>query len=396
MKKKPKSGQVMILTIVALVIILILGSSLFTKTASFIGFNSRSIVNEQATQLAEAGLDYAIQRLNDTAGSFTSDNFTLSTGSVTVTVENKTQNLKTVTATGYIPNSINPRAKRTVKADAGIDSEQVSFNFASQTDTGGLEMYSNATINGTAYTNGNIQGFSNSRINGQAWASGTISSPDPTVSCSTPPCVHPSASPQPLPAFDAGYWKGRAEAGGTIDCSVTPSLCTYNSGSYTLGPSKIQGNLTLNSNAWITLNGAIYVTGNFTMNSNTKLIPNPAFGSNGTVVVVDGTIQLNSNAIVESTNSNPKGYIILASTKTPPGTAIELNSNAKAGVLYALSGNLQINSNGDVVALAANKLIMNSNATLTYDAGLAGATFVSQSGGSWQIKKGTYRRTSSP
>jgi len=54
---------------------------------------------------------------------------------------------------------------------------------------------------------------------------------------------------------------------------------------------------------------------------------------------------------------------------------------------------LQINSNGTIVAMAANKLVLNSNATLTYDEGLASAQFSGGPGGSWQIRKGSYQYT---
>lgn len=383
-------GQILVIAIIFLAVVLVLSATLFERVAGFLRFGANTILREQATVLAEAGVERALWQLNQTAGAYSGETNTRlgSTGSFTVTITNKTASLKTITATGYVPDTTNAQAKRTIKVDAYIGAEQIAFNYATQTDIGGLEMNSNATINGNAYTNGNIVGTSNSRINGDAFASGTISSPDPTITGTT----NPSASPKPLPEFDAQYWKDQAN----INNDPYIGNLTFNAGSYDLGPKKIQGNLTLNSNAWLTIHGPIHVTGNFTMNSNTRLYIDESFGSSGTVVVVDGTIQLNSNAEVFATSATPKGYILLASSKSPPGNSIELNSNAKAGVLYTLSGNLQINSNAQVVALAANKLLLNSNATLNYDQGLASAQFSGGPGGSWQIKKGTYRFTSSP
>lgn len=383
-------GQILVVAIIFLAVFLVLAASLFARTAGFLRFGAISVQKEQATNVAEAGIDKALWQLNQTAGSYSGETDTAlgTTGTFTVSVVDRGQNLKTVTSTGAIPNATNPRAKQTIKVDVLISTEQIAFNYATQTDNGGLEMNSNAVINGNAYTNGNIVGTSNSRINGDAFAAGTISSPDPTITGTT----SPGASPQPLPQFDAQYWKDQAN----INNDPYIGNLIYNAGSHDLEPKKIQGSLTLNSNAWLTIHGPIHVTGNFTMNSNTRLYIDESFGSSGTVVVVDGTIQLNSNAEVFATSATPKGYILLASTKSPPGNSIELNSNAKAGVLYALLGNLQINSNGQVVALATNKLILNSNATLNYDQGLASAQFSGGPGGSWQIKKGTYRFTSSP
>ena len=127
----PRRGQVMIISLVFLAVVLIIASSLFTRVADFIRFGSNSVMKEQATQLADAGIDYATQRLNDLAGAYPdldgegTDTQTLPTGQVAIEVVNKSQNLKTITANGYIPNSTNPRAKSTVKAD--IYSSQCNY-----------------------------------------------------------------------------------------------------------------------------------------------------------------------------------------------------------------------------------------------------------------------------
>src|SRR3990167_9414719 len=150
----PRRGQVMIIALVFLAVVLIIASSLFSRVADFIRFGSRSVEKEQATQLADAGIDYATQRLNDLAGAYPdldgegTDTQTLSTGEVVITVDNKSQNLRTITATGYIPNSTNPRAKRTVKADVIIDSQQISFHHAVQVLEGGVDMANSSLITG--------------------------------------------------------------------------------------------------------------------------------------------------------------------------------------------------------------------------------------------------------
>src|SRR3990167_6759005 len=78
-----RSGQMMIIAIIFLAVILILSAALFTSVAGFLRFGSNSILREQATHLAEAGVDYAIWQLNETAGSFNpqppNDEFALGT-----------------------------------------------------------------------------------------------------------------------------------------------------------------------------------------------------------------------------------------------------------------------------------------------------------------------------
>jgi len=163
-----------------------------------------------------------------------------------------------------------------------------------------------------------------------------------------------------------------------------------NSGSAQLGPKKIQGNLTINSNASLTINGPIYVTGNFAMNSNAKLSLNQSFGSKGTVIIVDGTVIISSNAIIYPTSASPKGYIMIVTTNTSTN-ATEINSNSAGGIFYALNGGIQINSNGHAVCVVGKQLTLNSNATLDYDIGLASSVFTSGPGGSWVAQPETWK-----
>src|SRR3989344_1233623 len=130
-----RSGQVMIIAIIFLAVVLILAASLFARVAGFLQFGSNSILREQATNLAEAGVDFAIWQLNLTAGSCPitecGPEKTLgTTGSFIATVADKNASIKTITSTGYVPNSTTPRAKRTIKVDVVISAQTISFRYA--------------------------------------------------------------------------------------------------------------------------------------------------------------------------------------------------------------------------------------------------------------------------
>src|SRR3990167_6927847 len=274
---KNKSGMIMIFALIIFAVVLILAASLFDLTSKFIGFFGRTVLQEQATQLAEGGVDYALQKLNDTAGTYLSqpdstDTRTLETGQVVIKIDTKSQNLKTITATGYVPNTSSPKAKRTVKVDAYIGTQQISFRYAVQIGDGGIDMSGNSKITGsaddskmaTAYTNGNITGSNPSTINGDAFAVGTISFPDPEVtgkSCagqfpSDPECLGP-VNPSQMPTVDETErdWLATADAN-PISCPCTISSDT------TIGPGKYDGDLTIEQNAVVTIDGPIHVTGN--------------------------------------------------------------------------------------------------------------------------------------
>src|SRR3990167_7510925 len=393
--KRSANGQVMIIALVFLVVVLIIASSLFTRVADFIRFGSNSVMKEQATNLAEAGIDYATQRLNDLAGAYPdadgagTDTQTLSIGQVVISVENKSQNLRTITSTGYIPNATSPRAKRTIKVDVLIDTQSVSFRYAIQMGNGGLSIANSAIIHGSVYSNGSINGSGSSTIEGDAYAVGTISSPDPFVTGTK----FAPASPQPLPSVDYQLWKDAANINNDpITC--TPK-CTI-SNSATIGPKKYIGDLEITNNVLVTLNGPVHVTGNFSMTQGgTTLKLSYNFGSNGTVLIVDGTVSLTQGGNFQPTNASPKGYILVISTSTS-SEAIKIAQSGATAVFYALEGGAELSQTANVNSMAAKSVSMTQTSQLTYDSGLASALFTSGPGGSWQIKKGTYKFTSSP
>ena len=401
LSSKRTPGQVLIIALVFLAVVLIIASSLFSRVANFIRFGSNSVLKEQATQLADAGVDYAVQQLNETTGSYTGDTQTLSIGTVTVTVANKGQNLKTITSTGYIPNQTSPRAKRTVKVDIVIDSQLISFRYAVQVNEGGLDMANSSLITGvggtkaTVFSKGNINGSGSSTINGDAYTLGTISSPDPTVTgikCEgqTPPlpCADPTELSE-MPAIDETDWLAEADAN-PLSCPCTIS------GDTSIGPRKYTGDLTISNNAIVTVNGPIHVTGNFRMTQGgTTLKLNDSFGSNGTGFIVDGIVDLSQGGKFEPTNGNPKGYLLVISHSDTSG-ALQISQSGSTAIFYALDGRATMSQSAHVSALVAKQLTLSQSATLEYDQGLASANFTSGPGGGWVLKRGTYKFTSSP
>jgi hypothetical protein len=242
-------------------------------------------------------------------------------------------------------------------------------------------MGSNSRIIGNIYSNGNITGDSNSEIQGDASAVGTISSPRPTVTGVRAEGV----APQDMPQVDIAYWKAQAN----INNNPFVGNLVYDHGSSTLGPRKIEGDLTLDSNASLTLTGPVHVTGNFRMDSNSDLFLSESFSASTTVIVVGGSITFSSNSEVHSTTATPKGYILLLS-ESASGTAIDLNSNNPInGAVYAPNGTVRIGSNTGVTSIAGRRIRLDSNATITYNFGLRRADFTGgpSSGGqitSWQ------------
>jgi len=399
----------LILGLIFLMVVLILSATLFARVANFLRFGSNSILREQAVNLAEAGIDNAIWQLNKTAGNCPSpycgtEQVVGTTGSFIVTIQDKTASLKTITSTGYIPNATTPRAKRTIKTDVLVSSETVSFRYAVQVGTGGVDMSNSSIINGNVYTNGSIIGANSSRIKGDAYAVGTINDPPctPSPPAPAPGCIeHESQPPSQIPDITAivSDAKTAAETGGIINCAETPSLCTIDAvGEANVGPKKyINGDLSITNNITATLKGPIWIENNdFSMSQgNTILKLDESFGSNNVAIIVDGTIDLTQGGTFQPTSATPKGYIMLVSNSTS-NQAIQISQSGSAAIFYSLNGGAQLSQSASVTSLVAQTLTMTQNSQLTYDSGLASASFTTGPGGSWQVKRGTYRFTSSP
>lgn len=395
----------MLIVLLVVVVILIITGSLFAHVSGFLRFNSNLIQKEQAIHLAEAGVDYAVWKLNKTAGAYTGpETITLgSTGAFTVSITNVGSAFKKVTSTGYVPNAANPRAKQTIKVDVLIDTDTIAFRYAVQVGNGGVVMQNSATINGNVYSNApdgankSIQGSGSSQINGEAWTVGTVSTPDPTLNCTTPPCKHENQPPSEMPNIDekVAGWKTTAEAGGTTTCADTPALCNIDSNT-AIGPQKYVGNLTISNNAIVTVNGAIYITGNLSVSQGgTEINLNNNLGSQGVGFVVSGTLSISQGAKFNPTNANPKGYIMVV-TESTSNSAMSIGQSGANAVFYALNGGTQLSQTANVNALVAKSLTMQNSAALTYESGLASTQFTTGPGGSWEIKRGTYRFASSP
>ncbi len=398
-------GQILIIAIIFLAVVLILSAALFGRLTNFLHFGATSIYREQAVNIAEAGIDKALLKLNETAGSYTGETDTQvgTTGTFTITVTNKGQNLKTITATGYIPNSTNYKNKQTIKLEAAISSDIVAFNYAVQAGSGGFNI-NNSTVNGNAYagcpnpcTPANIIGSNNAKINGSAFATGPTITPYPDLDVKY--SRNPNQSnPPSLPVIGYAQWKTAAISGDSPSvcnpghCTVCPGGQCDISSTGNMPTQKYVGNVTI-SGGTTTLQGPVYVTGNFSINNGATMKLDNSFGSNDTVFIIDGTVSTSSGSIIVSTSTNPKGYIFFVTTSTA-ANAMTLNGggqgNPQNGVFYALDGTVNLSEGINLTAAVGKTISMTGGSVLNYDNGLAVAQFSSGPGGSWQIKKGTY------
>lgn len=112
---KNQDGQILLLAFVTLGVMLF--TVLFVTSLSLTFFQNAQYKyqSEQATAIAEAGIDKALASLNANWGSYNGESETyLGDGSYSVTISGTHPRIKTLTVTGYIPNRTNPKVKRTI------------------------------------------------------------------------------------------------------------------------------------------------------------------------------------------------------------------------------------------------------------------------------------------
>lgn len=368
-----RSGHILLLFLTVMAIGLLFATSVLVLQANVYRSAKRAANSRTAGYFAEAGIDKAFQAYTADPN-YAGETFNLAGQPVTTTVETgATANEKYLVATTTVDNVMRRYRMKLIASSTGV---AVAFNYAMQAGTNGFVVGNNSTINGSVYSNGNIVGGSNSRIVGNATAVGTITNMTVTGTKKT------GASPQPLPPFDANFWKTKAQEGGTINGNHTAA-----NGS-TLGPVYITGNLIFGNNANITINGPVYVKGSIQFGNNPILTANDDLGQQGSMVITEQALQLGNN--ITTNNNGQGGYLLLVTTSTS-GIQIGNNATAIKGPLYAPNGTLQIGNNARAVAFTAKLIQTGNNTVIDFDEGLADASFSTGPTGGWAIESGSFQ-----
>ena len=181
-------GQILVIAVAAVGLTLFTVLSLIAGAQIYFSNTAYSVDAEKATALAEAGVDKALNSLNKTGGAYLGEAETqLGGGSYSVVITSKNASTKIIEASGFIPNKLKPKAKRTLKIETskGVGA---SFIYGLQVGEGGLELGNNNRVEGSIYSNGSIIMGNNNDITGDAWvAAGVPPAADQQTDCQT--CV---------------------------------------------------------------------------------------------------------------------------------------------------------------------------------------------------------------
>ncbi len=405
----------MVLALIFLGIFVTAGSAYLNSITASTRSARYNVATTQALALAEAGIDEAISQLNQNASYTGESNVSLGAGVYSVAVSDVNTNTKRLIATGTVPTLANPLVVKTITALANINTSIVSFRYGAQVGAGGLAMNNNAQVTGNLYANGSVTG--SGIITGDATAAGASTISGVTVqgtarahtlsnchvnvdayyqtisNCPVTGTKYPGSADMPtasMPISDAqiAAWETIATAGG-----VTAGPYTV-SGTPTIGPQKINGNLTINGT--LKLGGVVWVKGNILFGNNSGLTVSATTGNEGAILIADvpgsestlGTASLSNNMTV-SGNGSSGSYPMVLSTNSG-NNAISLSNNAQSVILYASRGTIQVSNNASANQITGYGLSLSNNAFVTYVSGLQSQSFYNGPGGSWTIVPRTY------
>lgn len=157
MNTKHQRGQILILTIIVIGAVGAFSLLLHGMVQQNNKFSNIRYHQEKAIQLAQAGIDHARWDLNQNLN-FSGSTITTSEGTFVTTITQAGSNLVHIESTGYSPSQSNPTSTRTIRVDAMLDTNDVSFNYGVQVGEGGVQMNNGSQIIGNVFSNGSISG----------------------------------------------------------------------------------------------------------------------------------------------------------------------------------------------------------------------------------------------
>jgi hypothetical protein len=382
----------------------------------------RGVINSSKSYYAaEAGIEDAILRVIDPSLELPW-NVALTVGDSVVNTS-MVQDDNTITITSG--SSSNDYVRN---VEVGLVSNVVgaSFSYGLQVGEGGIEFTKNgARVEGNIYSNGSVTGFNGTEVTGSimvAGVGGTIDGFDvwedtysdiilnTEVSGTanyntdsggntfnggevTPLDPLPEFAENPIDEDTIDTWKLQAEAGGVfsgdyiIDNEIT-----------TLGPIKIDGNLSIEGSSVVSMLGTVWVTGDIILQNKGVLELDDDYGDDSGIVIADGTIALVNNSVVcgsqgwnegspRTCNEPDESYIMLVSLASGEN-AIDINNNSDllSAILYAPNGEVELANNVQLRSVTAYEIEAINNIEIIYDEGIVNLDFSSGPGGGWSIE----------
>ena len=197
----------------------------------------------------------------------------------------------------------------------------------------------------------------------------------------------PDPVEQPFPISDGNIldWKAQATAGG-----VTTGNVSYGGDDEdTLGPQKIEGDLSVGSGATLDITGMVYVTGNVTVSGGAKIRLHNSYGSSSGVIVTDGRVTVSGGGQFQGSGETGSYILVVTTSECPVGCggspAISVSGGTGSVVLNAQKGTLSFSGGASAKQATAETIEMSGGTTVQYETGLADISFSSGPSGGWNL-----------
>ncbi len=197
---------------------------------------------------------------------------------------------------------------------------------------------------------------------------------------------NPVQQSYPISDGNIDDWKAEAIAGGS-----TTTISLGGSSVKSIGPIKVNGNVTVGSGAILNINGPVYITGNLSVQGGGKIRINPSLGATSAVIVADGRVDSGGGGVFQGSGTAGSYILVITTSTCPTGSgcsgnnAIEVSGGSGAVVLNAQKGTIEFTGGAQAKQATGNKIIMEGGTTVTYEAGLMNPNFVSGPSGSWKV-----------
>jgi hypothetical protein len=153
--------------------------------------------------------------------------------------------------------------------------------------------------------------------------------------------ANPAQQSFPLSDGNINDWKTEATAGGS-----TSTISLGSKDVKTIGPIKVNGDLSVGAGAILNINGTVYVTGDVSVSGGGIIRINPTQGGKSAVIITDGQVSASGGGQFQGSGTTGS-YILVVTTNTcPSGTgcsnknAIEVSGGTGAVVLNAQKGTI--------------------------------------------------------
>lgn len=256
----------------------------------------------------------------------------------------------------------------------------------------GLDAYFDVYVGGDT---GLISGVNIGSAGGDAWAhevnnsnvTGTIycqASSGNNKACNT---SLPDPVEQPFPISDGNIldWKAQATAGG-----VTVGNVTYQSDDTgTLGPQKIEGDLTVGGGGVLDITGVLYVTGDISVTGGGIVRLHSSYGGASGIIVSDGQIDVGGGGQFQGSGTAGSYILVVTTSQCPVGcgenVAIDVSGGSGSVVLNAQQGTIEFSGGAAAKQATGHTIEMSGGATVSYETGLADISFSSGPSGGWNL-----------